>query len=123
VGGVWCCVGFVFCCGFFCVVLCFVCWGGGGGGGVDEPNLQGFDYFFGQKDQAKCHNMYPSVVDVGAAIGKPSIVMPVPLNEKTRSRALCMADPSAYNYTIDMFQSYGLRWLDHAATQDKPFFL
>lgn len=67
--------------------------------------------------------MYPSVIDNGLVMGKASTVMHLPLNEKNRSRSLCMADPGAYNYTIDMFQTYGMQFLDHAASAGDPFFL
>ena len=91
---------------------------------LDEPNQQGFDIFFGQKDQAACHNMYPEVIDNGLAGGnKPSVVQQLPLNAKNKSRALCMANPQLYNYSIDMFQHYGLAFLEQATKQPKPFFL
>jgi hypothetical protein len=38
--------------------------------------------------------------------------VPLPLNEKKKSRELCMAHPGQYNYTIDEFHEAALKWLD-----------
>ncbi len=35
-------------------------WGLGGPGSTGEPNLHGFDYFFGYLDQKQAHNYYPT---------------------------------------------------------------
>lgn len=35
-------------------------WGLGGPGSAGEPNLHGFDYFFGYLDQKQAHNYYPT---------------------------------------------------------------
>ena len=87
---------------------------------LTQPLQQGFDYFFGQIDQVKCHNMYPKVVDMGNLTGNVNLS----LNYKQRSRDLCMASPLSYNYTTDMFQTRALRWIENAATNtETPFFL
>jgi hypothetical protein len=47
----------------------------------------------------------------------------VTLNLKNKSRELCMADPAAYNYSIDTFQAAATQWLQEVAHSSKPFFL
>ena len=69
------------------------------------PGLHGFEDYLGQPNQGYCHNMYPLSVTAGNQSLK------LPLNEKNKSRAACMADPSAYNYTTDIFTEAALRWL------------
>ena len=87
---------------------------------LTNPLESGFDYFLGQVSQTKCHNMYPSAIDVGNGTDNLNL----PLNHKERSRELCMAHPERYNYTTDMFQAHALAWLEKAAQDaDTPFFL
>ena len=86
------------------------------------PASQGFDAFFGQINQADCHDMYPELVDTqmkGAAVAKANCT----LNWKPKNRNLCMANPSEYNYTIDMFQDRAFDWVNTVAGGEKPFFL
>ena len=86
---------------------------------LTNPVLSGFDYFLGQVDQAFCHDMYPSALDSGSGAGS----YPLPLNEKERSRAVCMGTPEAFNYTTDVFVDRAMRWLDGASAREEPFFL
>ena len=67
---------------------------------LTAPLGSGFDYFTGQVDQAKCHNMYPKSVDYGNGTGNVNLT----LNWKPKSRSLCMTSPAEYNYTVDYFQ-------------------
>ena len=98
------------------------------------PLYQGFDYFTGQLDQGLCHNMYPRLIDSGLCQGDKFPCMNallLPLNWKEKNRTLCMGEPSAYNYTVDVFQSHALEWLDSAmpkaratdSAERTPFFL
>jgi len=93
---------------------------------LNSPTEQGFDYFIGQVNQAFCHNMYPHFIDAGPG----SMNVNLTLNWKEKSRADCMANPSEYNYTVDITHQHSLAWLDshvhETATADSapdPFFL
>jgi len=88
---------------------------------LTAPLQQGFDYFFGQVNQAQCHNMYPRVIDYGNETGNINLT----LNYKMKNRELCMASPEEYNYTTDLFQHQALTWLESAAKDADvtPFFL
>lgn len=61
--------------------------------------------------------MYPATVQLMDAN------LAVPLNNKTCSRDLCMAHPSEYNYTTDMFHDHAVSWVRKVAAGPKPFFL
>ncbi|EDQ89775.1 uncharacterized protein MONBRDRAFT_24876 [Monosiga brevicollis MX1] len=89
----------------------------------------GFDHFKGQLSQLFCHNMYPIYYDylpeTGGSTG-PNIsqAFVAENNVTAKSREACMANPSAFNYSIDFFQDSALSWLDtYGAAPDKPFFL
>ena len=87
------------------------------------PAAQGFETYLGQLDQGVCHNMYPATLD--ADNGTDNVALP--LNAASnKSRALCMAAPERYNYTIDVWQSTAVEWLERAAAararDDRPFF-
>ena len=87
------------------------------------PAAQGFETYLGQLDQGVCHNMYPATLD--ADNGTDNVALP--LNAASnKSRALCMAAPERYNYTIDVWQSAAVEWLERAAAararDDRPFF-
>eukprot|EP01060_Flectonema_neradi_P004887 TRINITY_DN1320_c0_g1_i2.p1 TRINITY_DN1320_c0_g1~~TRINITY_DN1320_c0_g1_i2.p1 ORF type:complete len:498 (+),score=132.82 TRINITY_DN1320_c0_g1_i2:47-1495(+) len=86
------------------------------------PASQGFDTFFGQISQVDCHNMYPEVVD-SQLKGSDPFKVNCTLNWKAKNRTLCMANPSEYNYTIDMFENKAFDWLETVAGGEKPFFL
>ena len=87
---------------------------------LTNPLQQGFDHFVGQVNQAACHNMYPKVIDSGNQTGNINLT----LNWKSKSRSLCMNNPSIYNYTTDIFQSQAIEWLKNVATNPTvPFFL
>lgn len=86
---------------------------------LDSPVKQGFDTFFGQIDQAECHNMYPRQID--KELGRHNVNFTGNWYEK--SRELCMAHPEKYNYTIDAFHDAGMEWLSQAAKGSKPFFM
>ena len=75
---------------------------------LTDPLNSGFDTFIGQIDQGKFHNMYPNVIDEGSQEGNYNLS----LNWKSKSRKLCMANPSDYSYTIDVFQYEALEWID-----------
>ena len=81
------------------------------------PVAHGFDTFLGQPNQAYCHNMYPESITTG------NVSLPLPLNHKAKSRDACMAAPSQYNYTTDIFTDAATRWLHGRAEPDRPFFL
>eukprot|EP00940_MAST-03C_sp_MAST-3C-sp2_P002291 g2291.t1 len=85
---------------------------------LNDPLSQGFDAFIGQIDQSKCHNMYPRAIDQGHGQGN----LKLPLNDKTRSRKLCMETPDAFNYTTDIFMESAINWLD-TLDSETPFFL
>ncbi len=62
--------------------------------------------------------MYPETADT---VKEGDVELP--LNQKNRSRELCMAHPSQYNYTTDLFADRALHWLEtQASGGDKPFF-
>lgn len=87
---------------------------------LDSPVEQGFDEFYGQIDQALCHNMYPCKLDMGT--GRNNVDMGAG-NCGQKSRDICMAHPERFNYTIDQFHEAGMAWLEKAAKGSKPFFL
>ena len=106
---------------------------------LHDPVPQGFEYFIGQVDQGLCHNMYPRYYDTGA---RPTGVKPescsatgfcnidLSLNAKipdnaTAARTACMADPSQYNFTVDITAHHSLAFVaDHVAKNpSQPFFL
>ena len=81
------------------------------------PGAHGFDTFLGQPNQAFCHNMYPESITAGNA------TLPLPLNQKAKSRDACMATPALFNYTTDIFTDAATRWLHGRAEPSRPFFL
>ena len=93
------------------------------------PIEQGFDYFIGQVSQSACHNMYPPSIDSGNKTKN------VPLLNKDNkpSRSACMADPSKFNYTVDITHEQSMSWITaHVSEQAEraqanlsrvPFFL
>ena len=86
---------------------------------LTSPVESGFDYFIGQIDQSACHNMYPYSIDQGD--GK---TLELKLNqENKRSREACMANPSLYNYTVDITQSNSIQWITSVQNDKNPFFL
>ena len=89
---------------------------------LSQPLQQGFDAFFGQVSQTACHNMYPRVYDSGDGVRNFNLT----LNWKAKSRELCMAHASEYNYTVDLTTSYALDWLHRQGREgsgEQPFFL
>ena len=107
---------------------------------LHDPVPQGFDYFIGQVDQGLCHNMYPGTLDTGirptGKIGNCTATgfcnVPLPLNLKIprgdpkAARTACMADPSKFNYTVDVTSHHSLEFIrSHKSSADaaQPFFL
>jgi len=86
---------------------------------LGSPQQVGFDFFFGQINEAECHNMYSKQIDRGLGRGNVNLT----LNWKEKSRDLCQANPELYNYTIDVFHDAGVAWLQEVAVGDKPFFM
>ena len=63
--------------------------------------------------------MYPYSIDHGD--GK---ILELKLNqENKRSREACMANPSLYNYTVDITQSNSIQWITSVQNDKNPFFL
>lgn len=97
---------------------------------LTNPVQQGFHTFLGQVNQGACHNMYPHAIDSGDVSGG-QFNFNLTNNWKPKSRANCMADPGAFNYTVDVTIDHGLEWLNDnygaaASSQAKstdPFFL
>ena len=80
---------------------------------LNAPVLQGFDYFIGQINQGLCHNMYPRAVDTGNTSGL-NVNLTRNYNipaEPTAARAACMAEPGAFNYTVDITHEHSMAWL------------
>ena len=80
---------------------------------LNAPVLQGFDYFIGQISQSYCHNMYPRAVDTGNTTG---LNVNLTQNYKippdpTAARKLCMANPSEFNYTVDITHEHSMTWI------------
>lgn len=98
-------------------------WGLGGPGSPGEPNLHGFDYFFGYLDQKQAHNYYPTHLWRNGER--------VPLDNEYFSPHQRLegdpADPSSYEsfagneYSLDVMADDALRFLEDNA--DRPFFL
>ncbi len=98
-------------------------WGLGGPGSVGEPNLHGFDYFFGYLDQKQAHNYYPTHLWRNGER--------VPLDNEYFSPHQRLegdpGDPAAYeqysgnDYSLDVMADDALRFLEQNA--DQPFFL
>ena len=90
--------------------------------------MQGFDYFIGQVDQGLCHNMYPRAYDEGNATRN----LPLPLNDKIpnvtggsgggfqAARNATMANPSAFNYTVDITHSHTMAWVANEGGRSNP---
>jgi len=96
---------------------------------LNAPVMQGFDYFIGQINQGLCHNMYPQAVDSGNTSGlnvNLTLNFKVPADAKA-ARTACMADPSAYNYTVDITHEHSMAWIKNQGGKvrdaAKPFFL
>jgi arylsulfatase A len=93
---------------------------------TNPTGVHGFDYFFGQNSQAKCHDMYPPEVD--AALGQAQWTVPLAGNNWTTSnvsatpaarRRACMARPSSFTYTSDVFEEAAASWIRN---QSQPYF-
>jgi arylsulfatase A-like enzyme len=105
---------------------------------LHDPVPQGFEYFIGQVDQGLCHNMYPLFYDSGtrpetkpescSATGfcniELSLNAKIPANASA-ARTACMANPSEFNYTVDITAHHSLAFVsDHVAKNpSQPFFL
>ena len=94
------------------------------------PAASGFDHFIGQVDQDLCHNMYPRDIDVGNGTQNLNLTRnwAVP-SSAAAAREACMANPHAFNYTVDITHEHALQWLrgraggEGAAQHTQPFFL
>ena len=98
-------------------------WGLGGPGSDGEPNLHGFDYFFGYLDQKQAHNYYPTHLwrnGERVALDNAYFSPHQPLQGDPD-------DPAAYDmykgseYSLDVMADDALRFIrEHRA---EPFFL
>jgi len=88
---------------------------------LNAPGNQGFGHFIGQVDQGLCHNMYPRMIDQGNSTRNINLTA----NWADLNRTVTMADPSAFNYTVDITQEQALLWMKShvAAKPAQPFFL
>lgn len=94
-------------------------WGMGWNDTTGQPNLKGFDYFYGQLDQNNCHNMYPPFIWEQRA----QIFFP---NNANASREVCMAPGNNCTYTHDLWTNRTLALLEERAAlgpTQPPFFL
>jgi len=89
---------------------------------LTSPTGHGFDYFLGQEGQVKSHLMYPVHLDTNTGPGTFFLTGNL-ANRHNRSRRECMANPSAYNYSNDVFHRAGMFWMRQMAEQSKPFFM
>lgn len=101
-------------------------WGLGGPGSSGEPNLQGFDHWYGYLCQREAHNYYPTHLwrngDKAPLTGNPYFKAHQRLPESADPR-----DPAVYlsysgeTYAMDAMADEALRFIrDHRA---EPFFL
>lgn len=63
--------------------------------------------------------MYPKYIDEAEG----ELNFPLSGNVQEKSRELCMANPESYNYTIDVFHTAALAWLEEVSKGPAPFFL
>ena len=98
-------------------------WGLGGPGSAGEPNLHGFDYFFGYLDQKQAHNFYPTHLwrnDERVALNNPYF-SPHQRHQGDSN------DPSSYDvykgqeYSLDLMADDALEFIRRH--RDEPFFL
>jgi arylsulfatase A-like enzyme len=99
-----------------------------------NPTEQGFDYFIGQIDQSACHNMYPHTIDSGNKTKNINLTLnwAIPQSAKD-ARTACMANPSNFNYTVDITHHQSMAWVTSHVTEQEarvqanlsrvPFFL
>lgn len=95
-------------------------WGLGAINSSGDPMSKGFDYYFGQTDQAKCHNYYPSLMWRNKS--------PVTIEKNVNaSKAKCGVDRANCSWSGDLWTADAKSFLkDHAAGgayEGKPFFL
>jgi arylsulfatase A-like enzyme len=97
-------------------------WGLGYNGTDGQPNLKGFDQFYGELDQANAHNMYPHFLWNNTVeqelTGNTRLLMPP-------SRHRCMSESGGgCNWTHDFFTNAAVDALhERAGEPDKPFFM
>ena len=96
-----------------------------------SPTEQGFDYFVGQVDQGLCPNMYPRMVDQDNATQNANLALnwAIPADAE-KARTACMANPSNFNYTVDITHQQHMQWIEKHVTETgkdgaapKPFFV
>lgn len=86
-------------------------------GTTGAPNAKGFDYYYGQLDQAYCHNMYPRYLWENTE----QVMFP---NNEGASRERCMASGNTCSFSHDLFTNKTLQVLqERAQHRDQPFFL
>jgi len=100
---------------------------------LESPSTQGFDYFIGQTVQTHCHNMYPRYIDTGASQMNINLTRnwEIPSANAKEARAVTMANPANFNYTVDITHENSMKWVRQqaavqkrtSASDRKPFFL
>ena len=81
------------------------------------PLDQGFDYYYGQLDQANCHNMYPPFIWENTE----QIFFPT---NKDASRERCMKANNTCVWSHDLFTNKALEVIQQRAQHpDQPWFL
>ncbi len=98
-------------------------WGLGGPGSEGEPNLHGFDYFFGYLDQKQAHNFYPTHLWRNGEY----VALRNPYFSPHQRHAGDPADPASYagysgtDYSLDVMADDALDWI--RAHAGERFFL
>lgn len=92
-------------------------WGLGYNDTTGAPLDQGFDYYYGQLDQANCHNMYPPFV------WENTEQLFFPTN-KDASRERCMKPNNTCVWSHDLFTNKALEVLQQRSQHpEQPWFL
>lgn len=100
-------------------------WGLGDIGSSGDPiERGGFDLYFGQTDQAYCHNYYPAYMDVGPSeywnVSDNKVELPQNANA---SQASCGADRLQCRWSGDEWTAQAQAYLHTRANNTQPFFL
>uniref|UniRef100_A0A7S4DKW1 Sulfatase N-terminal domain-containing protein n=1 Tax=Lotharella globosa TaxID=91324 RepID=A0A7S4DKW1_9EUKA len=92
-------------------------WGLGDINTTGDPGAKGFNYFFGQTDQANCHNYYPSFM----YRNQDNVTIPENVGA---SDATCGPDREKCKWSGDLWTEEAIKFLGKFAEGEKdPFFL
>ena len=96
-------------------------WGFGGEGlSVDQPNNQGFDYFYGFLSHAHAHNSYPDMLFRNKDEVKLDNVLQLERKQLTGG----VTDPDGrVEYSQDLFMEEALKFIEETSDTGQPFFL